>query len=144
MKLTALNKLLNFPAFLSGKWVRCKGGLYGNEEYETCRAENSPWMPIQTRGEFGNSNKARAANKSPQTAAIAFSDVLSFVFHLNKLHAPQGKVRIRKVRIRKGCKGASVAGSASSSKSASVVLPLFPFPSIAVSNFENLNLDFES
>ena len=30
-----------------------------------------------------------------------------------------------------------MAGSASSSKSASVVLPLFPFPAIAVSNFEN-------
>jgi hypothetical protein len=37
---------------------------------------------------------------------------------------------------------ASVRGSASSS--ASFVLPLFPFSSIAVSNFEILNLDFES
>ncbi len=73
---TALEKLLKcFPvsAFLSGKWERCKGGLYGNEEYETCRAENSPWMPIQTRGEFGNSNKGRAANKSPQTAVAPWT-----------------------------------------------------------------------
>jgi hypothetical protein len=140
--LTALEKLVKccrVSAFLSGKWERCDGGLYGNEEYETCRAEKSPWMPIQTRGELGLSNKGRAANKSPQTAVIASSDVLSFVFYSNKLHAPQGKVRIRKSR-----KGASVAGSASSSKSASVVLPLFPFPAIAVSNFENQNLDFES
>jgi hypothetical protein len=53
---TALEKLLKccpVSAFLFGKWERCEGGLYGNEEYETCRAENSPWMPIQTRGEFG-------------------------------------------------------------------------------------------
>jgi hypothetical protein len=61
-------------AFLSGKWDLCKGGLYGNEEYETCRAEKSPWMPIQTKGELGISNKGRV---------IASSDVLSFVFHLN-------------------------------------------------------------
>ena len=74
-------------------------------------------MPIQTKGELGITNKGRV---------IASSDVLSFVFFSNKLHAPQGKVRIRKSR-----KGASVAGSASSSKSASVVLPLFPFPFIA-------------
>jgi hypothetical protein len=75
---TALEKLMKcFPvsAFLSGKRERCKGGLYGNEENETCRAEKSPWMPIQTRGEFGISNKGRAANKSPQTAVIASSDV---------------------------------------------------------------------
>ncbi len=26
-KLTALNKLLSFPAFLSGKWKRCKGEI---------------------------------------------------------------------------------------------------------------------
>ena len=83
MKLTALNKLLKFPAFLSGQWARCENGLCGNEEYEACRAENSPWMPIQTTGEFGNSNKGRAANKSLQTAVISASDVLSFVFHLN-------------------------------------------------------------
>jgi hypothetical protein len=70
-------------AFLSRKWDRCKGGLYGNEEYETCRAETSPWMPIQIIGEFGNSNKGRAANKSPQSAVITSSDVLSLVFHLN-------------------------------------------------------------
>ncbi len=125
---TALEKLFKccrVSAFLSGKWERCEGGLYGNKEYEDCRAENSPWLPSQTRGEFGLSNKGRAANKSPQTAVFAYSDVLSFVFHSNKLHAPQGKVRIRKSR-----KGASVAGSAPSSKSASVVLPLFPFPSM--------------
>ncbi len=74
-----------FPvsAFPPEKWERCAGGLYGNEEYETCWAENSMWMPIQTIGEFGNSNKDRAANKSQQTAVIASSDVLSFVFHLN-------------------------------------------------------------
>jgi hypothetical protein len=96
-------------------------------------------MPVLTRGEFGNSNKGRAANKSPQTAVIASSDVLLFVFHLIYLHAPQGKIRIRKSH-----RGASVAGSASSSKSASVVLSLFPFPSIAVSNLENQNLYFES
>ncbi len=68
-----LDKFLKcFPvsAFLSGKWERCKGGLYGNEEYETCRAENSPWMPIQTRGEFGIGNKGGAANKSPQTMTL--------------------------------------------------------------------------
>ena len=84
--LTALDKLFDccrVSAFLSGKWERCDGGLYGNEEYETCRAEKSPWMPIQTRGELGLSNKGRAANKSPQTAVIASSDVLRFVFHLN-------------------------------------------------------------
>jgi hypothetical protein len=83
---TALEKLFKccrVSAFLSGKWERCEGGLYGNKEYEDCRAENSPWLPIQTRGEFGLSNKGRAANKSPQTAVIASSDVLSFVFHLN-------------------------------------------------------------
>jgi hypothetical protein len=83
---TALEKLLKcFPVstFLSGKWERCKGGMYANEEYESCWDEKSPWMPIQTRGEFGISNKGRAANKSPQTAVIASSDVLSFVFHLN-------------------------------------------------------------
>jgi hypothetical protein len=82
---TALDKMLCFPvsAFLSGKWERCEGGLYGNEEYKTCRAENSMWMPIQTIGEFGNSNKGMAENKSLQTAVIASSDVLSFVFHLN-------------------------------------------------------------
>ncbi len=70
--LTALDKLLCFPvsAFFFGKWERCEGGLLGNKENETCRAVNSPWMPIQTRGEFGNSNKGRAANKSPQTAVI--------------------------------------------------------------------------
>jgi hypothetical protein len=88
LSLTALDELLKcFPvsAFLPGKCERCKGGMYGNEEYDICRAENSPWMPIQTRGEFGNSNKDRAANKRPQTAVIASSDVLSFqvVFHLN-------------------------------------------------------------
>ncbi len=38
---------------------------------------------VQTGGEFGKSNKGRAANKSPQTAVIASSDVLSFVFPLN-------------------------------------------------------------
>jgi hypothetical protein len=81
---TALDKLLCYPvsAFLSDKWERCEGGLYGNEEYETCRAENSMWMPIQTIGEFCSSNKGRAANQS-QTAVIASSDVLSIVFHLN-------------------------------------------------------------
>ena len=139
---TTLEKLLKccpVSAFLSGKWERCEGGLYGNKEYETCRAENSQWLPLQTRDEFGISNKGRAANKSPQTTIIASSDVLSFILHLNLLHAPQGKVRIRKSR-----KGASVAGSVSSFKSASVVLPLFSFPYIAVSNFEILNLDFES
>jgi hypothetical protein len=139
---TALDKLLMcYPvsAFLSGKWEPCNGGQYGNEEYETCQAEKSPWMPIQTLGEFGISNKGRAANKSPQTTVIASSDVLSFIFHFIQLHAPQGKVRIRKSRKR-----ASVAGSVSSFKSASVVLPLFSFPYIAVSNFEILNLDFES
>jgi hypothetical protein len=88
---------------------------------------------------LGLSNKGRAANKSPQTAVIASSDVLSLAFYSIKLHAPQGKVRIRKSR-----KGASGAGSASSSKSASVVSPLFPFPAFAVSNFENQNVDFES
>ena len=70
---TALEKLFKrcrVSAFLSGKWERCEGGLYGNQEYETCRAEKSPWLPIQTRGEFGLSNKGRAANKSPQTAVI--------------------------------------------------------------------------
>ncbi len=83
--LTALDKLLCFPvsAILSGKWERCEGGLYGKEVYETCRAENSMWMPIQTRGEFGNSNKGRAENKSPKIAVIASSGVLSFVFQLN-------------------------------------------------------------
>jgi hypothetical protein len=84
--LTALDKLLEcipVSAFLSGKWDRCESGLYGNEEYETCRAETSPWMSIQTRGEFRNSNKGRAANKSPQTAVIASSAVSSFVFHFN-------------------------------------------------------------
>ena len=84
--LTVLEKLVKccrVSAFLSGKWERCDGGLYGNEEYETCRAENSRWMPNQTRGELGISNKGRAANKSPQTAVIACSDVLRFVFHLN-------------------------------------------------------------
>jgi hypothetical protein len=83
--LTALDKLLCSPvsAFLSGEWERCDGGLFGNKEYETCRAANSPWMPIQTKGEFGNSNKGRVANKSPQNAVIASWDVLSLVSHLN-------------------------------------------------------------
>ena len=84
--LTALEKLFKccrVSAFLSGKWERCEGGLYGNKEYDDCRAENSPWLPIQTRGALGLSNKGRAANKSPQTAVIASSDVLRFVFHLN-------------------------------------------------------------
>jgi hypothetical protein len=61
LSLTALDKLLKcFPvsAFLSGKWERCKGGLYGNEEYDICGAENSPRIPIQTRGEFGISKLA--------------------------------------------------------------------------------------
>jgi hypothetical protein len=60
MKLTALNKLLSFPmsAFLSGKWERCEGGLFGNKEYEKCRAASCPWVPILTRGEFGNSNNS--------------------------------------------------------------------------------------
>jgi hypothetical protein len=80
--LEKLFKCCRVSAFLSGKWERCEGGLYENKEYENCRAENSPWLPIQTRGEFGI-NKGRAANKSPQTAVIASSDVLSFVFHLN-------------------------------------------------------------
>ena len=86
--LTALEKLLSSPvsAYLSGEWERYKGGLFGNKEYETCRAENSPWLPIQTRGELGLSNKGRAANN---TSVIASSDVLSFVFYSNKLHAPR-------------------------------------------------------
>ncbi len=76
MALTALEKLFKccrVSAFLSGKWGRCEGGLYGNKEYEDCRAENSPWMPIQTKGVLGITNKGRV---------IASSDVLSFVFHL--------------------------------------------------------------
>jgi hypothetical protein len=81
---SALAKLFKpVSAFLSGTWERCLGGLYGNKEYDDCRAENSPWLPIQTRGALGLSNKGRAANKSPQTAVIACSDVLRFVFHLN-------------------------------------------------------------
>jgi hypothetical protein len=83
---TALEKILNccrVSAFLSRKWERCEGCLYGNQEYDNCRAEKSPWLQIQTRGDFGLSNKGRAANKSLQTAVIASSDVLPFVFHLN-------------------------------------------------------------
>ncbi len=81
---TALQISLSpFAPDLSGYWERCVGGLFGNKEYETCRAASSPWMPILTRGEFSNSNKGRAAKESPQTAVIASSDVLSFVFHLN-------------------------------------------------------------
>jgi hypothetical protein len=95
---TALENLLKcFPisTFLSDKWERCKGGLYGNKEYETCRAENSPWMPVQTRGDFGNSNKGKAANKSPQTAVIASSEsfrciVVCFPFELTSRAAGQG------------------------------------------------------
>jgi hypothetical protein len=81
---TTLQKLLSpFAPDLSGYRGRCVDGLFENQEYETCRAASSPWMPIQTRGEFGNSNKGRAANKSQQTAVIASSDVLSFIFPLN-------------------------------------------------------------
>ncbi len=44
--MTALEKLLSsiiaVSAFLSGKWERCGDGLFGNEEYEICRRENSP------------------------------------------------------------------------------------------------------
>jgi hypothetical protein len=83
--LTALTKILSasVSAFLSGEWARCEGGLYGNEDYEACRAENSPWIPIQTTGDFGINKNGRAANKSLQTSVISASDVLSFVFHLN-------------------------------------------------------------
>ena len=80
---SALIKLFDccrVSAFLSGKWERCVGGLYGNQEYEDCRAEKSPWLPIQSMGEFGLSNKGRAANN---TSVITSSDVLRFVFHLN-------------------------------------------------------------
>ena len=80
---SALVKLFDccrVSAFLSGKWERCVGGLYGNQEYENCRAEKSPWLPIQSRGAFGLSNKGRAAKN---TSVIACSDVLRFVFHLN-------------------------------------------------------------
>ena len=73
--LEKLFKCCRVSALLSGKWERCDGGLYGNKEYEDCRAENSPWLPIQTRGELGLSNKGRAATKSPQTAVIASSEV---------------------------------------------------------------------
>jgi hypothetical protein len=74
---TTLPKLLMccpVSLFLSGKWDLCKGCLYENEENETCRAEKSPWMPIQTKGESGITNKGRV---------IASSDVWSLVFHLN-------------------------------------------------------------
>jgi hypothetical protein len=46
-KYTALMALEQFlsssasvNAFLSGEWEQCEGGLYGNEENDTCRAEN--------------------------------------------------------------------------------------------------------
>jgi hypothetical protein len=74
---TTLAKLLKccpVSESLSGKRDLCKGGLYGNDEYDTCRTENSTWMPIQTKGDLGITNKGRL---------IASSDVLSFVFHLN-------------------------------------------------------------
>jgi hypothetical protein len=89
---TALQKLLSpFAPDLSGYWERCVGGLFGNHfkpgernfKLPPCRAASSPWMPIQSRGEIGSSNKGRAANKSPQPAVIASLDVLSFVFRLN-------------------------------------------------------------
>jgi hypothetical protein len=87
-KTDGADKLLNFPALLSRKWEcceleQCEGGLYGNKEYETCRAVSRQWLPNQTRGEFGISNKGRAANNSRQTAVITSSDVSSLVFYLN-------------------------------------------------------------
>jgi hypothetical protein len=97
--LTALEKLLSpsvsVTAFLSGEWEHCENGLYGNEEYDTCRAESSMWIPIRTTGDFGNSNKGRAANKNPQTAVIASSvdfrcTVVCFPFELTPRAAGQG------------------------------------------------------
>ena len=67
--LTALEKLLSpsfspvVSAFLSAKWERCPGGLCGNEEYEDCLHEKSPWMPIQSTGQFRENNRGRIQTK---------------------------------------------------------------------------------
>jgi hypothetical protein len=40
---------------------RCEGSLVGNNEYEGCRRD-SPWLPVQITGDFGNNNEGRAKN----------------------------------------------------------------------------------
>jgi hypothetical protein len=61
--LTALIKMLSSPVS-ELEWARCEGCLCGDEEYKACRAENSPFISIQTTGDLGI-NKRQGSKQDP-------------------------------------------------------------------------------